>query len=58
MALEMAGDKPNTGEPHDVIMRREIPKFDILYGECDEGTDLNSRAVYRHDGIEDQIEDE
>ena len=58
MALEMADDKPSTGEPANVIMRREIPKFDILYEECDEGTELNSRVVYRHDGIEEQIEDE
>ena len=58
MALEMADDKPNTEEPADVIMRREIPKYDILYEECDEGTELNSRVVYRHDGIEEQVEDE
>ena len=58
MALEMADDKPSTGEPDNVIMRREIPKFDILYEECDEGTELNSRVVYRHDGIKEQVEDE
>ena len=58
MALEMADDKPNTGEPGNVIMIREMPKFDILYEECDEGTELNSRVVYRHDGIEEQVEDE
>ena len=58
MALEMADDKPSTREPDNVIMRREISKFDILYEECDEGTELNSRVVYRHDGIEEQIEDE
>ena len=37
-------------------MRREIPKFDILHKECKEGTELNSRVVYRHDGTEEQIE--
>ena len=58
MALDMADDKPNTGEPDNVIMRREIPKFDILYEECNEGTKLNSRVVYRHDGVEEQVEDE
>ena len=58
MALEMADDKPSTGELDNVIMRREIPKFDILYEECDEGTELNLRVVYCHDGIEQQIEDE
>ena len=58
MALEMADDKSITGEPENVIMRREIPKCDILYEECDEGTELNSGIVYRHDGIEEQIEDE
>ena len=58
MALEMADDKPSTAEPDNVIMRREIPKSDILYEECDERTELNSRVVYRHDGIEEQIEDE
>ena len=60
MALEMADDKPSTGEPGNVIMRREIPKFDILYEECDEEiiTELNLRVVYRHDGIKEQIEDE
>ena len=60
MALEMADDKPSTAEPDNVIMRREIPKFDILYEECDKEvrTELNSRVVYRHDGIKEQIEDE
>ena len=58
MALEMAYDKSNTGEPDNVIMRREITKFDILYEECDETTELNSRVVYRHDGIGEQVEDE
>ena len=59
MALEMADD-PSTGEPDNVIMRRKIPKFDILYEKCDEEirTELNSRVVYRHDGIKEQIEDE
>ena len=37
-------------------MRREIPKSDILYEECDEGTELNSRVVYCH--VEEQIKDE
>ena len=36
MALEMADDKSNTGEPDNVIIGREIPKFDILYEECRE----------------------
>ena len=58
MALEMTDDKPNTGEPDNVIMRREISKFDILCEECDEETELNSRVVYHHDGTEEQVEDE
>ena len=58
MTLEMADDKPNTEEPGNVIMRREIPKFGILYEECNEGNELNSRVVYRHCGIEEQVEDE
>ena len=41
-----------------MIMRRKIPKSDILHEECDAGTELNSRAVYRHDGIEEQVEHE
>ena len=29
-----------------------------MYEECDKGTELNSRVVYGHDGIEEQVRDE